>query len=110
MTEEKGHHDLIKAMILAQAKWPDGMGGIHLRLVGDGPLRTDLELAAKEIQSPHAVDCSGALSDVGSGIAGADALVLPSLFEGMPNVVLEAMALQTPVIATRAGGAVIGTK
>lgn len=106
MTEEKGHHDLIKAMILAQAKWPDGMGGIHLRLVGDGPLRTDLELAAKEIQSPHAVNFSGALSDVGPGIAGADALVLPSLFEGMPNVVLEAMALQTPVIATRAGGTI----
>ncbi|MDA7907015.1 glycosyltransferase [bacterium] len=106
MTEEKGHRDLIDAFAIAQTNWADPNTALHLQLIGDGPLRADLELQAEKIKNPCSVTFSGALSDVGPSIAQADALILPSLFEGMPNVVLEAMALQTPVIATRAGGTV----
>ncbi|MGI9467640.1 MAG: glycosyltransferase, partial [Rubripirellula sp.] len=106
MTEEKGHRDLINSIVIAQANWPDSNPAIHLRLIGDGPLRSDLELQAKTVCNPHSVEFSGTLSNVGPSIINADALILPSLFEGMPNVVLEAMALGTPVIATRAGGTI----
>ena len=106
MTKEKGHHDLINAMVLAQANWPASNPALHVRLIGDGPLRSDLELQAKKVHKPHSVEFSGTLSNAGPSIMEADALILPSLFEGMPNVVLEAMALGTPVIATRAGGTI----
>jgi len=106
MTEEKGHRDLINSIVMAQANWPDSNPAIHLRLIGDGPLRSDLELQAKTVCNPHSVEFCGTLSNVGPSIINADALILPSLFEGMPNVVLEAMALGTPVIATRAGGTI----
>ena len=106
MTEEKGHRDLIRALVMAQSNWPDSNPAIHLQLIGDGPLRADLEVQAAEVREPHSVEFSGVLSNVGSNIINADALILPSLFEGMPNVVLEAMALGTPVIATRAGGTI----
>lgn len=106
MTEEKGHRDLLNAIVIAQANWPNANPAIQLRLIGDGPLRTDLELQAREIRKPHSVEFSGTLSNVGPSITNSDALILPSLFEGMPNVVLEAMALGTPVIATRAGGTI----
>jgi glycosyltransferase involved in cell wall biosynthesis len=106
MTKEKGHRDLIDAIAIAQASWPDSNPSLHIQLIGDGPLRAELELRAMKIREPHSVKFCGALSNVGPSIANADALILPSLFEGMPNVVLEAMALETPVIATRAGGTI----
>ena len=106
MTEEKGHRDLINAMVMAQANWPKANPAIHLQLIGDGPLRAELELKARKVREPHSMEFSGTLSNVGPSIINADALILPSLFEGMPNVVLEAMALETPVIATRAGGTI----
>ena len=106
MTEEKGHRDLIDAIVLAQTNWPNSNPALHVRLIGDGPLRADLELQAAEVRKPHSVEFCGTLSNVGPAIVDADALILPSLFEGMPNVVLEAMALETPVIATRAGGTI----
>ena len=106
MTKEKGHRDLINAIVLAQAEWPDSNPVVHLRLIGDGPLRADLELQASKVHKPHTVEFLGTLSNAGPSIKEADALILPSLFEGMPNVVLEAMALGTPVIATRAGGTI----
>lgn len=106
MTEEKGHRDLINAIVMAQANWPNTNPAIHLQLIGDGPLRVDLESLAREVRKPHSVEFCGTLSNVGPSIIHADALILPSRFEGMPNVVLEAMALGTPVIATRAGGTI----
>ena len=78
----------------------------RILMVGDGPLRSDLERQASEIASPHRIEFIGRKNDVAPIIATSDALVLPSHFEGMPNVVLESMALATPVIATRAGGTV----
>jgi glycosyltransferase involved in cell wall biosynthesis len=107
MTQEKGHLDLLKAIGICQSSWPEDLPKIRLRLIGDGPLRRELESRwASEPAGPHEVEFVGKQTNPERFIKSSDALILPSLFEGMPNVVLEAMALGTPVIATRAGGTI----
>ncbi|MGB0595999.1 MAG: glycosyltransferase [Rubripirellula sp.] len=106
MTIEKGHNDLIRGLHLCEQNWPEHLPAIRIWLVGDGPLRDDLQaLWQQHSRGIHTIDFLGA-QNAASYIDSADALLLPSLFEGMPNVVLEAMALETPVIATRAGGTI----
>ena len=104
MTEEKGHRDLVSAAILAQSRWPAGCPSLRLWMIGDGPLRGELESQCRVAGGQPAIEFLGTHQNPLPYVAAADALVLPSHFEGMPNVVLEAMALGTPVIATRAGG------
>ena len=106
MTSEKGHADLIRAVALAEPDWPAEVPPLKLIMVGDGPLRSQLQQLAAEKVVRHSIEFVGVEANPAARIATADALVLPSLFEGMPNVVLEAMALGTPVIATRAGGTI----
>lgn len=106
MTEEKGHRDLIDAVAATETPWPSGSPTIRLWMVGDGPLRPELEHQARDRCRKHEIEFIGNVSNPAPYISKADALVLPSRFEGMPNVVLEAMALGTPVIATRAGGTI----
>lgn len=106
MTREKGQRYLLDALSLAKAKWPNDLPEIELWMIGDGPLRQGLELQSKAITGGFTTTFLGSMQNPLPYMASADALVLPSLFEGMPNVVLEAMALGTPVIATHSGGTV----
>lgn len=106
MTTEKGHADLIDAMIQLETTWSFALPRLRLRLIGDGPLRNELQLKWQSESRRHVIEFIGRMSDAIDEIRAADALVLPSHFEGMPNVVLEAMAVGTPVIATRAGGTI----
>ena len=73
-------------------------------LVGDGPLRRELE--ARSASSPLAgqVTFAGETADVALYLRAADLFVLPSRAEGMSNAVLEAMACGIPVVATDVGG------
>ena len=70
-----------------------------LVLVGDGPQRAALEQLARDLKLEARVHFTGKRGDVPDILAAADALVLPSAWEGMPNVVLEAMAAGRPVVA-----------
>jgi glycosyltransferase involved in cell wall biosynthesis len=105
MSIEKGHADLIAAIRRLDEQWPTDRRPLCIRMIGDGPLRQELETAARELKR-HQMIFVGIDPDPAAEIAAADALILPSHFEGMPNVVLEAMALNTSVIATRAGGTI----
>ncbi|MDV6030157.1 MAG: glycosyltransferase [Phycisphaera sp. RhM] len=106
MTEEKGHADLIDALAIAKSQWPATRSPWTARMIGDGPLRRELESRSRSLGLADQIQFVGSLAGAAAEINAADALVLPSRFEGMPNVVLEAMALGTPVIATRAGGTI----
>ncbi|MBW3597355.1 MAG: glycosyltransferase [Planctomycetes bacterium] len=75
-----------------------------LVLVGDGPQRQKLEAAAQNAGVSERVHFTGWREDVPRILAASDMLLLPSRWEGMPNVVLEAMAAGLPVVATRSEG------
>jgi glycosyltransferase involved in cell wall biosynthesis len=73
-------------------------------LVGDGPLRAALEERARRLNVDNRVSFLGTRSDVAAILQGCDVLVRPSLLEGMPLAVLEAMACGLPVVATPVSG------
>ena len=75
-----------------------------LLLVGDGPQRGGLELLTVQQRLSSRVHFAGWQSNVASILAASDLLILASRWEGMPNVVLEAMAAGMPVVATQAEG------
>jgi len=79
---------------------------ILLDIVGDGPARQDLERVASGLGLSDCVSWHGwrCKEDVASLYRRADCFVNPSLFEGLPNTVLEAMASGLPVIASNVGG------
>jgi len=102
LSPEKGYPGLLKAFGGMVA---EGFAA-RLTIVGDGPLRAQVEGEIAALGLEDRVDLRGALSeqDTLAAIAGADALVLPSLMEGLPVVLMEAMALGKPVIASCVAG------
>ena len=96
----KGHVILLEATKILQAS----IGNVALVLVGDGPLRKDLEANAKRLGLEKSVIFAGQQDQSYDFMNMMDVFVLPSLHEGIPMVVLEALALQRPVVATRVGG------
>lgn len=78
----------------------------HLDILGDGPDRNKLQQQAADLGLQDVISFHGAVHGVAPYLQQASLFVLPSLSEGMPNVVLEAMACGLPVIASRVGGIV----
>lgn len=78
--------------------------GLRLWVVGEGPLRGDLERLAAERGLGGAVAFAGARERVGDFLAAADLLLLSSDTEGMPGAVIEAAAAGVPAVATAVGG------
>lgn len=79
---------------------------LHLTLVGDGPERAALERRAREMGLTSRITFAGYRSqaEVAALLREATALVLPSFAEGVPVVLMEAMAARVPVVATRIAG------
>jgi glycosyltransferase involved in cell wall biosynthesis len=75
----------------------------RLKIVGDGPLRSDLEQHAKQIKIDDCVELVGQRADIPALLSKAALLVHTSESEGCPNVVMEAMACGRPVVATDVG-------
>lgn len=99
LSPEKGHRFLISACRDLRRAHP----GLRLLLVGEGGEQPALERqAAREL--PGACLFAGAHDQVGPLLALMDVFCLPSLYEGLPLALLEAMALARPVVATAVGG------
>ena len=94
----KGHDLAIRAL--------RGLAHAELFVIGSGPERSTLEKLARDCGVAERVRFTGAIAqqDLRRYYGAADVLVLASEREGWPNVLLEAMACGTPVIATDVGG------
>jgi glycosyltransferase involved in cell wall biosynthesis len=100
LIEDKGHVYLIRAFVSIAERNPMH----HLVIVGDGPERAKLEGVVAELGLEGRVHFLGYRRDVISVLKDVEYFVLPSLEEGVPVAVLEAMACSLPVIATSVGG------
>jgi glycosyltransferase involved in cell wall biosynthesis len=89
-------------LIDALARLP--AAGAHLVIVGEGPHRGQLEERARDLGLGGRVHWTGFRDDVADVLAACDAFALSSRNEGMANVMLEAMAAGTPVVATDISG------
>lgn len=101
-SEQKGFPLLIQAVAQAARQHP----GLRLTLVGDGELRGEIEAMIEELTLRRHVTLTGWLDEtqIKTELNEAQALILPSFAEGLPMVVMEAMAAGRPVIATSIAG------
>jgi glycosyltransferase involved in cell wall biosynthesis len=100
-TKQKGHSVLLHAL---SALGDRITVPYQLLLVGDGPEREAIESQVEALGLHGQVRFLGEREDVADLLCAADLVILPSLFEGLPLVVLEAMSAATAVVATRIGG------
>jgi len=96
----KGHRYFLAAAKQVLQARPEA----RFLVVGEGPLRGKLEALSAVLGIQHAVSFLGFRQDVAALMEASDLIVLPSLEEGQPVVLLEALALAKPVVATAVGG------
>jgi glycosyltransferase involved in cell wall biosynthesis len=100
LREEKDHRTVLRAMRMVVDEVPEA----HLSVIGDGPLRRELEQLARQLGITANVTFAGSRSDVAALLPTLDVAVLSSTTECFPMAVLEAMASGVPVVGTAVGG------
>jgi glycosyltransferase involved in cell wall biosynthesis len=100
LSYEKGVDTLIDAATILH----EGRPQARFVVLGDGPDRSELQRRIDERRATSVVMLAGFRQDVWPALAASDIVCLPSKSEGMPNVLLEAMAMGRPVVATAVGG------
>jgi glycosyltransferase involved in cell wall biosynthesis len=100
LMEQKGHAVYLDALPGVLERVP----GLHTAFVGDGALRDVLRARAARLGVAGKVSFLGSRDDVPALLSASDLFVLPSLWEGLPMALLEAMASRLPVVATSVSG------
>ena len=101
LDDQKDYPNLINAFAILKK---NNNGAIKLTIVGDGELRSQIESLIKELNLDKDITLLGRRSDIPELLSQADIFVLASKHEGLPTVVIEAMACECYVVATDCGG------
>ena len=96
---QKGHSVLLEALAKVRQRMP-----LRCVVIGDGPKRGLLEAQIRRLNLVKAVWLLGERDDVTAWLSSLDIFAMPSLWEGLPNALLEAMALGLPVVASAVDG------
>ena len=99
-----GRIDRVKGFHVAVEAVHSLPSNLHLHIVGTGPCESELRALASDRGVAERVHFLGFRRNVYDFVAHCDALVMPSLHEGLPYTLLEGMALAAPIIASRVGG------
>lgn len=97
---QKGQRYLIEAAATLVKDFPN----MKILFVGDGELRGELEAKTKALNLDNNIEFLGTRQDVPELLAASDMFVLPSLWEGLPMALVEAMASGLPIVATDVSG------
>ncbi|RMH40628.1 MAG: glycosyltransferase family 1 protein [Gammaproteobacteria bacterium] len=100
LTAQKGYDVLLQAFSSVQKDYPNA----YLVLVGAGELQTSLHIYAQHLGIDRRTVFTGAMSQIEAVYPAFDVFVSSSLWEGLPTVILEAMAAGIPVVATAVSG------
>jgi glycosyltransferase involved in cell wall biosynthesis len=100
LKEQKGHRYLLEAAVHVIPRFPH----LHFLLVGDGILKEELRAQTLHLGLEENVHFLGIRQDIPDLLAESDYFVLPSLWEGLPMALIEAMASGLPIIATEVSG------
>ena len=100
----KNQSGLIDAFILLRAMLPGHRDRLRLSIVGDGPLLGMITEKVRAAGLQDVVRLPGSRTDIAELLSGFDVFALPSIAEGTPVTILEAMACGLPVVASRVGG------
>ncbi len=100
LAPQKGWEDMLEVLALFREKTPTPW---RFRLCGDGPLADKIQRRCIELSLEGNVQFMGYRDDIPSLLSSSHVLLLTSIFEGTPNVVLEAMAVGRAVVAMAAG-------
>lgn len=102
LDRQKGIDTLLKAT----PKLLDHFEKRQLYVIGDGPLKLNIEEAVKKLDSKNRIHITGYRDDALTILSRAKLFLFPSRWEGMPNVIMEAMALGIPVCSTPVDGVI----
>lgn len=97
---QKAHEILLDAMARVTSEMPE----VRLLVIGEGPLRPALEARRIRLGLDGRVIFAGLVRDIPAALAALDFVTFSSLWEGLPVALLEAMAMEKPVVATAVGG------
>jgi len=100
LSPQKGQRDFLESAARVLKAVPNAM----FLVLGDGPAKEELRDLCRSLNIQDAVSFLGHQRDVAAFMAMSDAIVLASVREGLPYVLLEALTLARPVVATQVGG------
>ncbi len=100
LSSVKNHSTLIKAF----SKYVKAHSQATLTIYGEGEFRNELELLISYLKLEHCIFLPGAVTDVPSSFIDKDLFVFPSLYEGFPNALCEAMSYGLPILASNVSG------